>query len=236
MFKKALLDELSLQRLRLSPSQISSVRAHGTVHFSPEGGQQFKGRRTRERSGKFVFEGSQLTLKGFRIGILGHVACGDSLKRFCGLAEIVRQNVLTLGLLRPRRVVKGLGVALEKIDNVVSRKDLFVSLCLFAADICFSPAGFLRGAQDFLRTIGEAVDFAKSLGALVVLLKRTINPGEHRLQRDACFLPGFDERPVQSGKQGSRTPRPLEALFNFGEVIKVIFQCYLRWAAERFRS
>ena len=64
-------------------------------------------------------------------------------------------------------------------------------------------------------------------------------PRSTRFERYAGILPGFDQRPIESGEQQTAAPAALKVLFDFSEVIEVVFHEPLSGneacARERFR-
>src|SRR5438094_8196375 len=77
--------------------------------------------------------------------------------------------------------------------------------------------------QHLLRAIGETVHFATSRRPLIVPFESRINPPQDSLLRNARIFPCLDQRPIQRGKQQNAASPALKVLFNFGEVVEIVF-------------
>ena len=55
------------------------------------------------------------------------------------------------------------------------------------------------------------------------MLESDVNPAQHGLKRNPCILPCFDENPIERRQPQHSSPMALEVLFNFGEIVEVVF-------------
>src|SRR5207245_4198435 len=62
----------------------------------------------------------------------------------------------------------------------------------------------LSGLHHGLRAVRQTVDFLERPRPAREFLEGALDAGEHRLERDTRFFPGFDERPIQGRKQRDR--------------------------------
>src|ERR1700726_2382597 len=84
--------------------------------------------------------------------------------------------------------------------------------------------GFLRGVQHGVHAIGEGLKLTSTscTPRTRKVFECAVNSLEHGGQRDARFLPGFDDGPVQGRNQQVRPPFLPKIFFNLGEVVEVI--------------
>ena len=78
--------------------------------------------------------------------------------------------------------------------------------------------------HDGLGTPSQAVDLAHAgfRFARLVFVEGGVDAAQNRARGNACFAPGFDQRPVQRGEQQDRAAAALEVLFNLREVVDVV--------------
>src|ERR1700722_2149867 len=79
----------------------------------------------------------------------------------------------------------------------------------------------IHGFDHCLSTVSQTIYFAASRLVLagVVFVESRVDALQDCFERDAGFAPGFDQRPVQGGKQSQRAAASLEMLLNLGEVV-----------------
>src|SRR5271169_2392411 len=56
-----------------------------------------------------------------------------------------------------------------------------------------------------------------------MVFKSRVDAAQHCLQWDTGIFPSFHQCPIESGKQQRSSPAPLKMLFDFGEVVEVVF-------------
>jgi len=90
--------------------------------------------------------------------------------------------------------------------------------------VLFNLLPALGGVLFSAEIIGRLCSLAPVAAMLtrVVLVESRVDATERGLQRNAGFLPGFDQRPVERGKQQNASPPTLEVFFDFGEVVEVV--------------
>ena len=90
------------------------------------------------------------------------------------------------------------------------------------ADRCFFH--LFDGIDYRLRAPGESIDAARAGFAGFVLVEGIVDAAQHGLERDSGVAPGFNERPVEGGEQENRAAATLEVIFDFREIVEVVFQ------------
>src|SRR6185369_15253263 len=97
----------------------------------------------------------------------------------------------------------------------------FFRFCLGCAHRSFFHV--LGCSQHFLRTKTEPVDLARFGWTLVVVIECGVDATQHCFQWDASVFPGFNQRPIKSRKEQTSSTTLEEVLFNFGEIVEVVF-------------
>ena len=129
-------------------------------------------------------------------------------------------NARPLGQLCGEKLVS---VAAQESHHLPGLKSRRPHVLLFAARDAYGRLLHLfGGSQHFLRAIGQTIDLTFG-GTFLIAFESPLNPTQHGFEWNACVLPGFNQRPIQGRKQQDAAPAPLKVLFDFGEVIEVVF-------------
>jgi hypothetical protein len=109
----------------------------------------------------------------------------------------------------------------------MSGDPLLFKALLSGGRLCRSSpdGGFLHrfhGRNNFLSAVGQTVHAAHAsfVFAGVVFVEGGVYPLQHGHQRDAGLAPGFDQCPVDGGKQQQRSSAALEVFFNLSKVFE----------------
>src|SRR5882724_180262 len=80
-----------------------------------------------------------------------------------------------------------------------------------------------RGGQHFLGAPGQTIYFFRFGRTALMVIKRRINPPKYGFKRYTSVFPGFNQGPIQRGKQQPCSATALETLFDLGEIIEIVF-------------
>ena len=117
-------------------------------------------------------------------------------------------------------------VAFEILFQLVARKGLGGRSRRFDFG-AGARGGLLRlggGVEHRVDAVSEAFQLASAGRATRTrpALKRAVDSFQHRVERDACLLPRFNDRPVERRDQQMRAALLPEILLDLGEIIEVV--------------
>ncbi len=117
-------------------------------------------------------------------------------------------------------------VALEVLFHFVAREWFGNGLrpLDLGARACCRFARLFGGIENRVDAIGETFQLASAGGAARTrpTLKGAIDSFQHRFERDARFLPGFDDGPIERRDEKMRAAFAPEIFFNFREIVEVV--------------
>ena len=75
---------------------------------------------------------------------------------------------------------------------------------------------------DLFAAVEEAFDRTGSDGLFIKNVKHRFDRTQNDMQRDAAFLPHFDQSPIQRAQEQILGPAADKCVFDLGEIVKVI--------------